>query len=654
MVANELKIIDFTSAVRSAPINYNFQIIKGWMERERLRTGGYGLVEGFDMTYTHDFVVHISEGILIDHNGDEIMVPALAENCGMPRYETVTEKVIVDNTGTITLTHKMYSPMRLGIIKYVPPTTQKRPTLDEVKIQDAITLEKISPLTIIDNKITVSDHWKGVAVMVTYHYCNDRIDAFLVDENGKYTREIGINSESPSAADVDLGKRFLIGFAHWIIGESISVEFIIDERTYRKVYVDKMNRLYLNGKLYTDPKWIYFVEPENPQPNDVWYDYKTNTLNVYVYDNGEYHWLTMNDMSCVPVREVKMWTEKNMPDDCQTFLFNDDELNYRFVPNTNALEIIIDQEVVMADQFTEIVQQGAKPYLSAGIGFKLIEPLDRKTVVQCIVHHSVKSGKLDGVFKRAAVFTSENFIIQTDANKNKIFHTDLPYVIGNGQLEVYQNGCRLIPKQDFIEMVNDTQIATAADKDKQTHTFKVTLSDSRLKSGDTIMYKISRFVWSYDQLDTMMKEIENKADTALKKENDINKRIDNLTTNTNSRIKDLDNKIANLTNTVKTMSNYRLKSQKITKSDLDSSVLNALVKNTEVFTFNAAAVNVIKNVTQSDIIIAACINSNSSRILRKNIDYSLSFNGNNATLNVYSGFKSPNNTIYVTLIRLGG
>ena len=75
MVDNTLKVIDFSSAIKSAPFNQNYELIHQWMKRERLRTSGYGLVEGFNMTYDGKFDSHISEGILMDHDGEEIIVP---------------------------------------------------------------------------------------------------------------------------------------------------------------------------------------------------------------------------------------------------------------------------------------------------------------------------------------------------------------------------------------------------------------------------------------------------------------------------------------------------------------------------------------------------------------------------------------------------
>ena len=71
---NKLEILDFTSSIRSESINYNFSIVEEWIERERLRTGGWGIAEGFDMSYPdNDFCIHITEGVLITKEGKELL-----------------------------------------------------------------------------------------------------------------------------------------------------------------------------------------------------------------------------------------------------------------------------------------------------------------------------------------------------------------------------------------------------------------------------------------------------------------------------------------------------------------------------------------------------------------------------------------------------
>lgn len=588
MIDNKLKVIDFSAAVQSGIINTDFQCVKGWVDRERLRIGGYGLVEGFDMSYDNNFGVSIGEGILIDRKGEEIIVPKHFFDCGEPKYEQIVETVTVGTEGEIKLKFTPYSNKKHGLITYRHPDYPDKPDSTEFEIVDASNLMHITPLTIEGTKVTVpaTENTIGRVVNVSYLYCADRIDAFLVNEDSEYTREIGINAESPSATDVDLNERFLIGFAHWIIGETVSVEFIINSRTYRRVYVDNLNRLYLNGKLYKEAKWIYFEEPETPEENDIWYDYKSNTLMIWSKENGVYGWRIMNDFTNVPIRNVKMWVPgENYPDDGQSFLFDDDETDLRFIPNTNALDVIIDQQVVMSDQFTEVVMEDSKSYLSSGLGFRLQNPLDRPTVVQAVIHHVVKNAPLKNVFQRAAIFVTENFATYSPTNVSQVFETDLPYVIQADQIEVYVDGLKLNKDIDFVEMCDNKTDASNTDKDRTTKFFRVV---QNLQDGQKVSYRISRYVWSYDQLNEMVNAIEEKADRAQSELDDLKQVVENLIVNVTDKLSAHEQSIQNITESMEDFQSYRRKEDPITIDDVDASIRDYFVNNTESITFNAS------------------------------------------------------------------
>lgn len=654
---NKLTVLDFTKSIRSSEINHNFSVVKGWIERERLRVGGWGVVEGFEFSYPNDdFIVHVGEGIFINMKGEEVFIDAAKISCGEPAYETITETLQIDENGKLTLKYSPYSPSGLGLIYYSPPEYSVRPSKDELTILDTTDMTtKISPVSVINNVISVSAlDWAGKTVKVTYKYCDDRIDAILIDNDGTYHKEIGINSTNPSKTNIDLTNMYIIGFAHWIVDRTISVEFIVDSRTYRKVYVDKNNVLYLNGKVYTEPKWIYFVEPESPEENDVYYDRENNMLMIYV--NGE--WMVMNDFTTSSLRSLKMWTAEDNPEDLQTFLFDDDEMDLRFIPNKNCLEIVIDQQVLMADQYTEVVQEGTKEYLSSGVGFKLNEPLDRATVVQCIINHNVKNGPLTNVFQRAAIFTYENNFIYTESNTEKVFETELSYVTNASQLEVFVNGIRLTKDVDFWELKADGLTKPSTADSTSTVYFKV-LAD--LSVGDIITYKISRYVWSYDQLNLMMEEIEGKADTALSIANANTASIENI----NDAIQDLKNdfnqQLSALNAQVNTMSQYRLKTDKITTADLEDAVKNKLLNNFETVTFGSTetitGTAIIENATANDIVYINYLNGSlSMRLIEgENADYVITYDENNtASILLRADLISDTATIIVDIIRFGG
>lgn len=662
MKENKLKTLDFREGIRASDVNYNFDIIRGWVERERLRTSGWGIVEGFDFSYPNDdFVIHIGEGTYINKNGEEQFVDTASISCGAPKYETITEEVIVSDDGRIRLKYVPYSPSRYGLIEYFPPSENVKPLTSELSVidRDAPSM-KMPIITVVGNMITVSaPDFAGKTAKVTYRYCDDRIDAILLGENGLYYREIGINSTSPSKTDLDLTNKYIIGFAHWIVGKTITVEFITEGRTYRPVYTDSNNVLYLNGEVYKKPKFIYFTEPEEPQPDDMWYDRDNNLLMAWELSGGVYGWRVVNDFTSTPLREVKIWTANNFPSDGMTFKFRDDETNLRFIPGTHALDIIIDQQIVMEDQFSELVMPGAQPYLSSGIGFKLNAPLDRSTVVQAIIHHSVKNAPLRNVFQRAAIFVYENFQVYSTSNPNRIFHTNLEYALLDDQIEVFVNGERLNKNTDFVELRDDgITLASNGDENKMSHYFKVVKT---LSPGDKVTYKLSRHVWSYDQLNTFVDEIKKTAEDALALAEQDKKDIQTLEANISTQLGNLRTKISSIEQTLQTLNQYRKKTDKIAIADLNADVKEKIYNNFQMYSFSATAPvgdsTKIQNVTQKDCIFVSYVSEGfcSQLTLGQNADYIVSYNAADKTAHILlnAELQASGAVVIVNVIRFG-
>ena len=46
----ELNTLDFSLGIRAGEINDNFDLLRYWIEAERLRVGGWGIVEGFELS----------------------------------------------------------------------------------------------------------------------------------------------------------------------------------------------------------------------------------------------------------------------------------------------------------------------------------------------------------------------------------------------------------------------------------------------------------------------------------------------------------------------------------------------------------------------------------------------------------------------------
>lgn len=657
MSNNKLTILNFSPGIKASDVNYNFSVIKDWIERERLRVGGWGICEGFEMSYDYNYNIIIDKGIFINELGEEVIIPKNTIKCGMPDYFTIQEKCVVSNDGIIELKYAPFSPNKAGIIKYLPPDFNDKNSLKDISIIEEMTDAELVIYSIVGSKISVDIRWAGRTVLINYIYCNDQIDAILVDKNGNYYREEGILSTSASKTNIDLSTYYIIGFARWIISETIDVEFITDDRTYRKVYVDNHNVLYLNGKPYKEAQIIYFVEPENPDENTLWYDRENNALCIWMEKDGVFGWVVINDFSDVPIKRIKMWSpeENNFPSDAQTFLFDDDEIDLRYIPNTNALDIVIDQYTLMNDQFEEIIQQGAKSYLSSGIGFRLNNPLDNETVVQCTVSHVVRNGALRNVFQRAAIFITENYDVYSSVNNiDKIFETNLEYCIGASQLEVWVDGVRLNKDVDFCELLPD-RISVPSSNDNGTMT-KYFMIIKDISDKQRVTHKISRYVWSYDQLNIMMEDIERKADEALIKCENLQQQINNMIINFNDKILTMQQTIQDMSNTLTSLPSYRETSDLIDITDLTNDVKDLLYKNNEILTFNAASGSlVLSNIKSTDVININYVSNNINRQLLNNTEYYINFDNINniANISIVADLISSDATVIVNVIHFG-
>ena len=624
---NTLKELDFTQGIKAAPINYNFDLIEEWIRRERLRIGGHGIVEGFDLTDNlPTFSINVGEGIYIGKEGYEMLVNQETIYVGEPKYFPITEIVTVDPDGRISLKYTPYSPSGLGLIFYNPPEDDSYPIKEELFIKETNTESTVPILASMENIIYVNiENWAGKTVTVSYHYCDDRIDAILLDgETGEYIYEKSVLSTSPSHIDYlqkYQGRYYLIGFAHWIIGRTITVEFITIDRTYRKVYVDKYNRLFLNGKLYKDVQIVHFTKPEKPEINDLWYDYKTNCLYIWREQDGHSSWTLINDLSNVLMKEIKFWYPDNFPEDKQTFLFEEDEMNLCYQPGVNSLDIVIANVPLMQDQFEEIVVTDEIDYMSRGIGFKLKDPLDHEDVVQCIVHQNVRNGILQNIFQRAAIFTNENYVIfSKENNSNKFFTTDIAYTVGEEQLEVFVDGKRLRRNIEFVEMKDSMNDASEGDRGNLSQNYRIIIE---LDENAVVTYKITKHIWNYDQVDLHMKNIEAKADEANDRCTELESQVGNLSVNMNSQINELRQKIIALEEKANEIDNCIKKTDTILMNQLDSLVIASLKQSIISEFFEIDNEIIVPNCNENDFISIIYLDHNSQalRTLIPGTDY---------------------------------
>ena len=361
MAVHELIDLDFAPGIKAEHINYNFDVIYNWMKRERLRVGGWGIVEGFQLSCdARNFTVTVGDGVIINKSGEEISVPSKTFGAGEVDYRTVTRKYRVDTEGKITLDDYPYDSRNRKYITYNPPNTTY--VIDESMLYITDEDDFYVPIVRVIGKdiwINATDY-KNTTVSVTQRVASDRVDTIMLHMNGEYEYLWSIDSPSPSHVDIgDFEDSLCVGVVYWTITtEGVNCDFFINHRSYRRVYVDENNVLYLNGEVYQKPKYIYFEEPAegDREINDLWYNVKDNTLYIWRYRDGELGWVIVNDHSEIVIQERRVWypEDDDYPTDLKTFKFSNEEVNLHFVPGSNALSIIVDNAPLMSDQYIEL------------------------------------------------------------------------------------------------------------------------------------------------------------------------------------------------------------------------------------------------------------------------------------------------------------
>ena len=114
----KLNQLDFSPGIRASDINENFELLKRWIEEERLRVAGWGIVEGFELSKDLDnFTISVGKGILIDKNGAHLEIPSktfngfeLDHEYGLrPRTTSIEETITVSESGLVKLQYPIYS-----------------------------------------------------------------------------------------------------------------------------------------------------------------------------------------------------------------------------------------------------------------------------------------------------------------------------------------------------------------------------------------------------------------------------------------------------------------------------------------------------------------------------------------------------------------
>lgn len=654
--------LDFAPGIRADDINANFKTLQDWLKSERLHSAGWGLIAGFEIKADpKTFTVTVSEGKMVNSSGDEIDIPEYTFPADTMPVISKKEVIIIPENGTFRLKAVPFSKSKMSNLKYRPPRISEYPAKEEFYMEDRRIGVEVPPLNIDGNKIIVDAGWAGHEITIEYDTTESRIDSILLDDDGVFHYEKSVASTNPSHVDLsDYKNMFMLGAVYWKSGDSVSAEVYNNHRSYRTVYVDQDNDLWLRGEKYRRNQIIYFDKPDPPSVKDIWFDEKNNRLMMYRNKDGLLGWYAMNEHTSMPVRERKSWNETNFPLDRQTFKF-EDELNMRFVPDTNALEIVIDNHPVMSDQFIELTLDKPEVGTASGIGFKMIEPLDHEANVEVVVTHRVRSEPATELFQRGAVFVKEGLEAwSAKGNPDKIFVTrNVSFELGEEQLEVFLNGLRLDRGKDYVELIEgDNGTFTPADLEQHPEQKGIVCRYFQvlreISDTDIVTHKVSKYVWSYDQLQKYVTGIKENAERAIVKAEKLEKEFTTFQSNISARFNELEKNLAEIQSGVKAMiSGYMKKNDVIGLVNLDVKIKDKLVGSHIEEIMEATALHPIQNCGIDDVISVFYIDGADSHVLIKDTEYTALPEGKDLRISLKDYLIKESAEIYVTGFRTG-
>ena len=673
----ELNILNFSLGIRAKEINENFDLIRYWIEAERLRTAGWGLVEGFDLSRdlsdpTH-LTIHVDSGVLINRKGQEVHVPEKTFPSNPISRREVCDIITSDEEGVLKLTYPVYADTWHRVVLYSPeiniPDIEKNGLQEELKITavesgQPLILER-DVIYVAENEIRLTPRWANIKFRVDYKYAADRIDAVFVAEDGtEYLEPLtqGIISTSPSRQDIqeylDNGW-YLIGLAYWHIGQEIDVEFFTENRMYRRVYVDRNNVLYLNGKPYQEKTVIYFTEPNPPQENDLWYCLEDEILYIWRPDeNGEYSWQPVNDLAR-SITEVYQFPEAENPDDLRTFDFHSHP-NLFFVPGMHQVTVIIDQVVIMEDQYEELYSEDTgnnrnrRQHLN-GYGIRLKNPLERPSIVEIRVKRDLNTRKHDtDLFQHPnSLFIATNTITVSNT-ATRVYNTQCEYESGEAQLELFRNGIRLAPGVQYQEIKKDGTAATMAGQ--LCNRFKLLFTPA---VNDVLYFRVMRPVTSYENLKAIMQDYEDDIDDCNQRVNQAVSTFELTAADLQQRMGDVEIQVENTVADVQDLKTTALTNLvPINKENLHTSIRQGIVSSAINLQINTNSGELFLNkVKPTDyIVVAYCADSSADPILLLPArgDYSIVSATNGSNLRLASKWlEDANATLYITGLRLG-
>lgn len=670
----KLNTLDFSPGIRASDINENFELLRRWIEEERLRVSGWGIVEGFALTKNlENFTISVGSGIVIDKSGAQLEISGKTFDgfdaspiCGLrPEPKNIEETVVADENCVLRLKYPIYSEDKTRpdfFYKIVYYESGRLPS--DLTIIDEVTLNPLTRNdvdTIKADEIKLMPGFEGKKIIVRYKYANDRIDGIFLNKKSyednsepSFRYEIGQETDTPLCHEDE----YIIGYAYWHVDKAIDVEFITCDRSYRQVYVDEKGDLYLMGEKYNGYKFIFFGTKEEatkrPLVNDLWYDTEENILKIWRKDiyTGAFQWFPVNDLARFN-REIKIYEPSDNPEDLQTFIFdNAADKNIVFVPNKNEITVIIDQVVLMQDQYEELYDKNAAQYEASGYGFRLIEPLDEPRTVEVRVEHSVNTQNYtQDLFSKVAAFISDGEL-QTQDLSSKYFLLPESYETGKCELELWLSGRRLIRGEDFYEARlntdNTKELVAPGDVSSLSNLVYI---DLPISASDTISYKITRFMATYSNFNASLEplrrsiaEIDNYTKEHIEGLEENIARHETLSSNAFERV---DKEIESI------KANYREKAAKIKQSELEVELETKIKHPIRRFTRKAYNPEPI-TANSSDYISVIWADGTGRAALIRNLDYKTIEEDGEILLEITTPWESTTAKLYIEVVSLYG
>ena len=662
----KLHELDFSPGIRASYINENFDLLRRWIEEERLRVSGWGIVEGFELSRNlNDYTISIGDGIIIDKTGAHLEIKGETINAGRPKAWNKLETLQVDENNSVTLQYPIYSEDSSNpeytnkIVYYSSGILPKDLTIIDEESKERLTSNDVD--IIAANEIKLMPGFIGHEITISYKYANDRIDGIFINrdnavyENGSSFRyELGESTDTPTCNKDE----YIIGYVYWHVDKAIDAEFIIDDRTLRQVYVDKDGNLYLMGKLYDGYKFIFFGTKEEVSPapiaNDLWYDTDENILKIWRKNKNDatFKWFPVNDLARFN-REIKFYQPEENPEDLQTFVFdNSADKNLVFVPNKNQLTIIIDQVVLMQDQFEELYDKNADEFEASGYGFRLIEPLDEPKVIEVRVEHSANTQNYtQDLFSKVASFIDEGVIATENTGlPDNFFRLGSEYETQKCEVELWIDGIKLSKDLDFYEAVCENEeyrVVASGEPSSLSDIIYIPMDAIETK---TIVYRITRFMATYSNFNASLEPLRNalKNNESYAKENidSIESQLEILEKGVNNEIERISSSITNI------KEGYRKKEIPILASDLEDGLLNKIIHKHNYFKRNAYNPDNI-SACLSDFISITWVKDNERVPLVRNLDYEIEeVDENEAAIVLNTIWESNKASLYIETVSL--